>query len=260
MTLDELQTWPEPDAESPFRLPLVSHPDWTSPHIRRFDGDSRFVVRLVPALQLASSPDLLPTTMALHGELESFGIPVPPRMYIVGSRHHDGSPQAFIVARVIDGMGLLDAVTADGRMAGSVDHLCCALIHYYEVKYREGGRRLSDLKLEQFVCGPLDGEHRLWMVDLDPGYVEISPGTDDARALASLHWRVAEVARILTSVERVSGVTLGEARRRFGNLLESEMFGHPSALGRAADIAEAIGGGVEVDGAQWVREQLRAGG
>ena len=259
MTLDELQTWPEPDAESPFRRPLVPHPDWRSPHIRRFDGDSRFVVRLVPALQLASSPDLLPTTMALHAELESFGIPVPPRMYLVGSRHHDGSSQAFIVAGAIDGMGLLDAATADRRMACSVDHLCCALIHYYEVKYREGGRRLSDLKLEQFVSGALDGEHRLWMVDLDPGYVEITPAADDARALASLHWRVAEVARILTSVERVSGVTLVEARRRFENLLASEMFGHPSASGRAAAIAEAIGGGTEVDGVQWVRE-LRAGG
>ncbi|MEW6473563.1 MAG: hypothetical protein AB1679_14950 [Actinomycetota bacterium] len=70
MALDDLQTWPGPDDESPFRRPLVGHADWTSPHIRRFDGDSRFVVRLVPALQLASSPDLLPTTKALHAELD----------------------------------------------------------------------------------------------------------------------------------------------------------------------------------------------
>jgi hypothetical protein len=260
MTLDDLQTWPEPDDESPFRRLLVPHPDWASPHIRQFDGDPRFVVRLVPALQLASSPDLLPTTMALHAELERFGIPVPPRMYLVGSRHRDGSPQAFIVACAIDGVDLLDAVAVDGRRAGGVDRVCCALIRYYEVKYREGGCRLSDLKLEQFVFGPLDGDHRLWMVDLDPGYVEITPATGDAQALASLHWRVAEVARILTSVERVSGMALVETRRRFEDLLASDMFRHPSASGRAAAIAQAIGDGTEIDGARWVREQLRAGG
>jgi hypothetical protein len=259
MSLEELQTWPGPESESPFRWRLVVEPGWSSPHIRRFDGDARFVVRLIPSLQLASCGDLLEVTMRLHGELESIGIGVPPRLYVRGSRHRDGSPQAFVVARVVDGAPLVEAAATNARAVHGIDRVCVALVDYYDRKYRQGGPRLSDIKLEQFVFGALDGEAQPWMVDLDPGYVSAPPMTGDGRALASLHWRVAEVVRIVTAVERVAGSRLASARRRLEGLFASPMFDHPSARERPAMLAEALATGSEVDGAGWVREQLRAG-
>ena len=258
--MDDLQTWPPDGSESPFRLPLVLHPEWSSAHIRVFEGDARFVARLVPALQLASSDRLLVTTKALHEELERFGVAVPPRIYLLGSRHRDGTPQAFIVARVVEGTGLLSALAADPTLAAEADQLCSALSDYYQSKYEHGGARLSDLKLEQFMVGTVDDVKALWMVDLDPGYVETDPATENPRHLASLHWRVAEVATILVSAEQATGQTLVQARARFDALLASAMFEHPSARGRAEALASGLADGTPVDGAEWMQAQLRSAG
>lgn len=258
--MDDLQTWPTEGSESPFRLPLVPHPEWSSAHIQVFDGDARFVARLVPALQLASSDRLLVTTKALHEELERFGVAVPPRIYLLGSRHRDGTPQGFIVARVVEGTGLLSALAADPALAGEADLLCSVLADYYQSKYEHGGARLSDLKLEQFILGTVDGVKALWMVDLDPGYVETEPATENLRQLASLHWRVAEVATILISAEQATGKRLVQARNRFDALLTSGMFDHPSARGRAEALAKGLADGTPVDGAEWMQAQLRSAG
>jgi hypothetical protein len=258
MTMDDLQTWPTQSSESPFRLPLVPHPEWPSVHLRVFDGDTGFVARLVPALQLASSDRLLVITKALHDELERFGIAVPPRIYLLGSRHRDGMRQGFIVARVVKGTGLRTALAADPTLAGEADRLCCALVDYYRSKYETGGARLSDLKLEQFIVGSIDGIKALWMIDLDPGYVEAEPATQNPRHLASLHWRVAEVTTILISAEQAAGQTLVQARARFDTLLSSVMFDHPSAGGRAEALAKGLADGTPVDGAEWMQAQLRS--
>lgn len=260
MTMDDLQTWPTHSSESPFRLPLVLHPEWPSAHIRVFDGDACFVARLVPALQLASSDRLLVMTKSLHEELERFGVAVPPRIYLLGSRHRDGEPQGFIVARVVEGTGLLSALAADPTLAGEADRLCSALADYYQSKYENGGARLSDLKLEQFMAGTIDGVKALWMVDLDPGYVETAAATENPRQLASLHWRVAEVATMLISAEQASGHRLVQARARFDGLLTSGMFDHPSARGRAEALGAALVEGTPIDGAEWMQAQLRAEG
>jgi hypothetical protein len=260
MTMDELQTWPTQSSESPFRLPLVPHPQWPSMHIRVFDGNAGFVARLVPALQLESSDRLLLTTKALHEELERFGVAIPPRIYLLGSRHSDGMPQGFIVARVVEGTDLVSALATDPTLAEEADGLCCALADYYQSKYDSGGARLSDLKLEQFVVGSVDGIEALWMVDLDPGYVETDPATQNPRHLASLHWRVAEVATILIRAEQAAGQTLVHARARFDTLLVSGIFDHPSARGRAEALARGVADGAPVDGAEWMQAQLRSEG
>jgi hypothetical protein len=260
MTMDDLQTWPTHGSESPFRLPLVQHPEWPSAHIRVFEGDARFVARLVPALQLASSDRLLVTTKALHEEIERFGVAVPPRIYLLGSRHRDGMPQGFIVAQVVEGTDLLSALAVDPTLAGEADRLCSVLADYYQSKYENGGARLSDLKLEQFIVGTVDGVEALWMVDLDPGYVETDPVTENPRHLASLHWRVAEVATILISAEQATGRSLVQARARFDALLTSGMFDHPSACGRAGALAKGLADGAPVDGAEWMQAQLRSEG
>jgi hypothetical protein len=260
MTMDELQTWPTQSSDSPFRLPLVPHPQWPSLHIRAFEGDAGFVARLVPALQLASSDRLLLTTKALHEELEGFGIAIPPRIYLLGSRHRDGMPQGFIVARVVEGTDLVSALAADLTLADEADRLCCALADYYQRKYDTGGARLSDLKLEQFIVGFVDDIKALWMVDLDPGYVETEPATQNPRHLASLHWRIAEVATILIRSEQAAGQTLVQARARFDALLISGIFDHPSARGRAEALARGLADGAPVDGADWMQAQLRSEG
>lgn len=260
MSLDELQTWPTDDSGSPFRWPLVPHPRWSSPHLRIFDRDGRFVVRLVPALQLASSPDLLAKTKALHEELETFGLFVPPRLYLFGSRHRDGTSQGLIVARAVDGDDVLSVLERRTIPVAVVDGLCQALLDYYDAKYRHGGLRLSDLKPEQFVYGAIDGVQGLWMVDLDPGFVEAERETTDARKLASLHWRVADVVTMIVSAERLCGEQLSEARRRLEELLATGMFRHPTAQARPAVLQGALTTGRDVDGSVWVQEQLRASG
>lgn len=259
MRLDDLQTWPTAGLESPLRLPLRRGPAWSSPHLRRLDGDDRFVVRLVPALQLASSDALLATTKALHAELEDFGIGVPPRLYVIGSRHRDGAPQGLIVTRIVTGNPLLDALASGSLDLAEVDRLCCFLVDYFEAKYVRGGGCLSDLKPGQFVYGSIDGDVRLWMVDLDPGYIEVAPTTSDPRQLAALHWRISDIVTVLTAAERLAGHPLRRTRHRIDDVLESQLFADPGLGYRWEALRAAMTMGMAVDGAQWMEEVLRAG-
>jgi hypothetical protein len=252
-------TWPGEADESPFRRQLVEGQTIRSPkgRLRMFQGDPRFVVRLVPSLQLAAVPGLLAISRELHAELEALGVALPPRLYVVGSRHHDGAPQGFVVARTVIGR---DA-PADGRsrrtIAAQGDALCVALLGYYEGRYDRGGRVVSDIRLDQFVFGEIDDEPpRLWFVDLDPGFVEIERRTTQPIQLARLHWRIAEMANMIAGLEAMTGTELPAARAEINRLLDSEMFGHPTAAARPAILARVLADGETFDGGQWVQEQI----
>jgi hypothetical protein len=253
-----LLTWPEEGHESPFRRPLVESDSIRSPkgRLRVFQGDGRFVVRLVPSLQLAAVPGLLAISRGLHAELEAVGVPLPPRLYLMGSRHRDGAPQGFVVARTVTRC----AISPDGSslaLAAEANRLCVALARYYDARYETGGRVVPDIRLDQFVFGCIDGEEpRLWLIDLDPGFVEIQARTTDAVELARLHWRIAEAANLIVGLEATGGQRLPAARAEIRRLLRSDMFRHPSAAERPAVLARILDEGEPFDGGQWVQEQI----
>ena len=222
-----------------------------------FEGDGRFVVRLVPSLQLAVVPGLLAISRQLHGELESVGISLPPRLYVMGSRHRDGTPQGFVVARTVVRCELPRDCGALASFTVEADALCVALAGYYAARYETGGRVAPDIRLDQFVFGRIDGEGpRLWFVDLDPGFVEIGARTDGALELARVHWRIAETANMVVGLEAIAGQRLQAARTAIARLLESDMFEHPSAAERPAVLCKILDEGETFDGGQWVQEQL----
>jgi hypothetical protein len=254
-----LLTWPEEGDESPFRRRLVESDSIQSPkgRLRVFEGDERFVVRLVPSLQLAGVPGLLAITSRLHGELESLGVPLPPRLYVMGSRHRDGAAQGFVVARAVVPADVYDDAGPVTSRAVLADRLCVALAGYYEARYETGGRLVPDIRLDQFVFGHIDGDGpTLWFVDLDPGFVEIRPRTSDGLELARLHWRIAETANMIVGLEAAVGQPLPGARAEIGRLLRSAMFRHPSAVERPAILTKILDGGETFDGGQWVQEQI----
>jgi len=252
-------TWPDEGEESPFRRRLVESEAVPSPkgRLRVFEGDGRFVVRLVPSLQLAGVPGLLGLSRRLHGELEAVGVALPPRLYVMGSRHYDGEPQGFVVARTVVRCEPPSHGRALASFAAEADALCVALVGYYEARYQTGGRVVPDIRLDQFVFGRIDDlGPRLWFVDLDPGFVEIKGRTSDALELARLHWRIAETANILIGLEAAAGQQLPSARREIGRLLRSDMFRHPSAAERPARLARVLDDGEPFDGGLWVQEQI----
>lgn len=253
----ELWTWPEGDAESPFRRRLVAWASASSKDLRRFEGDDRFVVRLVPSLQLQGAPGLLTTARRLHAELEAVGVAVPPRLYVVGSRHTDGAPQAFVVARTVTGTPLSDLPAGAGAgVAGPAEELCVALLAHLETKFEAGGAYLPDLKLEQFVHGWVDDptDVRPYLVDLDPGSVSIEARTADPLALARLQWRIAEVANMVVSLEGIAGVAFAAARARLDGVTASPVFA--GAEPRVSALRSALSDGATLDGLEWVQEEM----
>jgi hypothetical protein len=259
--MGSFETWPGEGAESPFRRRLVECEEIRSRHgrLRVFEDDLRFVIRIVSSLQIEGAPDLLSTSRRLHAELEATGVAIPPRLYVVGSRHSDGRPQGFVVARTVTGSNVSGApLTGDPSVASGMDSLCVRLVGYYEAKYQSGGAFLPDIRLDQFVYGHLDGAPaRLWFVDLDPGFVRIGPRTADALQLASLHWRIAEVANMIVGLEVATGRRLEAARAELGRLLHSPMFEHPSAAGRPAVVLRVLRQREAFDGGEWMQEQFR---
>jgi hypothetical protein len=261
--MGSFQTWPSEGAESPFRGRLVERPEIRSRHgrLRVFEDDLRFVVRIVSSLQLEGVPDLLSTSKRLHAELEATGVAIPPRLYVLGSRHSDGHPQGFVVARSITGSNISGGRNGGPALAPEMDALCARLVGYYQAKYESGGAFLPDIRLDQFVYGHLDDADaapRLWFVDLDPGFVRIGPRTEDALELASLHWRIAEVANMIVGLEMAVGRRLETARAELGRLLRSPMFDHPSAAGRPAVVSKILRDRAAFDGGEWMQEQYRA--
>jgi len=182
-------TWPDDGDESPFRRRLVESEAIRSPkgRLRVFDGDGRFVVRLVPSLQLAGVPGLLALSRRLHGELDALGVALPPRLYVMGSRHRDGAPQGFVVARTVVRCEVPSFGRALAAFAANGESLAAALAGYYEARYETGGRVMPDIRLDQFVFGRIDDQGpQLWFVDLDPGFVQIGARTTNAVELARL--------------------------------------------------------------------------
>lgn len=250
-------TWPEEGVESPFRRRLVESPTIQSPkgRLRVFEGDGRFVIRIVPSLRLAVAPGLLASSRRLHEELESVGVPIPARLYVLGSRHHDGAAQGFVVARTV----IRCDVPRNGAagFADEADGLCVALAGYYEARYDRGGRFLPDIRLDQFVFGSIDAEPpRLWFVDLDPGFVEVEARTSDPVQLARVHWRIAETANMIIGLEAAVGRRLARARAEIDRLLGSGMFRHPSAAQRPAVLMRILDEGELFDGGEWVQQQI----
>ncbi len=222
-----------------------------------FDGDGRFVVRLVPSLQLAVVPGLLAISRELHAELESVGISLPPRLYVMGSHHRDGAPQGFVVARTVVRCDVPRQREALASFTVGADALCVALAGYYEARYATGGRVVPDIRLDQFVFGSIDGEYpRLWFVDLDPGFVEIEALTTTPIQLARIHWRIAETANMAVGLEAIVGQRLPATRATITRLLDSEMFRHPTAVERPATLSRILDEGETFDGGQWVQEQI----
>jgi hypothetical protein len=257
MDLGDFQTWPGSDDESPFGRPLTPTEWLPSSRLRTFLGDSGYAVRIVASAQLNAVPDLMAGTKHLHEELEAYGISLPPRLYVVGSRHRDGAAQAFVAARRVIGTDLAGAL-ADPVVALEADRLAASLLRYYDAKYREGGRYLTDLKLEQFVHGVVDGDvtPRLWFVDLDAGWVEQAPGSGDPVEMARLQWWVAEVANIVTAAEQASHQWLVAARTGFERILGSPLFDDERGAPRRNEITSALEGGTSVDGARWLHEEF----
>jgi hypothetical protein len=142
-----LLTWPEEGDESPFRRRLVESEYARSPHgrLRMFEDDGRWVVRLVPALQLAAVPGLLAASRRLHDDVEAVGVPLPPpRLYVMGSRHRDGNPQGFVVARTVTRSEDPGERSLRPSFASETDRLCVALARYYEAHYEAGGRFMPE--------------------------------------------------------------------------------------------------------------------
>jgi len=258
--MGSFQTWPPEGAESPFRHRLVEGEHIRSRHdrLRVFKEDPRFVVRIVSSLQLEGVPDLLSTSKRLHAELEAAGVAIPPRLYVLGSRHSDGHRQGFVVARAVTGSNASGGLSGGPSLAPEMDALCARLVGYYEAKYESGGAFLPDIRLDQFVYGHLDDAlPRLWFVDLDPGFVRTGPRTADALELARLHWRIAEVANMIVGLEMAIGRRLEAARAELGRLLRSPMFDHPSAAGRPAVVLKVLREREAFDGGEWMQEQFR---
>ncbi|MCA1845503.1 MAG: hypothetical protein LC792_20375 [Actinobacteria bacterium] len=254
-------TWPAEGDESPFRHRLVENDAIRSPkgRLRVLEGDGRFVVRLVPSLQLAGVPGLLAITRRLHGELESVGLALPPRLYLMGSRHRDGTPQGFVVARAVVGCEMPGGGRELSAFAAEADALGVTLAGYYEARFETGGRVVPDIRLDQFVFGRVDDRGpQLWFVDLDPGFVEIRARTTDAVELARVHWRIAETAAIVAGLEAAAGRRLPAARAAIARLLASDMFRHASAEERPAVLRRILDEGELFDGGQWVQEQIAA--
>ena len=252
-------TWPDDGDESPFRRRLVESEAIRSPkgRLRVFDGDGRFVVRLVPSLQLAGVPGLLALSRRLHGELDALGVALPPRLYVMGSRHRDGAPQGFVVARTVVRCEVPSFGRALAAFAANGESLAAALAGYYEARYETGGRVMPDIRLDQFVFGRIDDQGpQLWFVDLDPGFVQIGARTTNAVELARLHWRIAETANLIIGLEAAAGRQLPAARAKIKRLLGSNMFRHPSAAERPAVLSGILEEGEPFDGGQWVQQQI----
>src|ERR1041384_1593450 len=234
---------------APFRGMLRPDSRFPSEHnrLRTSDANSDLVIRIVEGPYWTF--ENLHTARAVLLELAtSYGVTIPDSSWLISGAKDERA--AYVVTRVVRGEPLRDV--AESAMARKhLLHACQCLSRYYFNKWRDGGLYQADLHADQFVFGSVGEESpRLYMVDVDPGFVELTPATKDPWALARLHRRLADVVNMAGLVLRGDVSSHQELVPELDEVLRSELL--DGAQDRRAELRHALQVGDEVDGSRWL--------